>query len=89
MEICFSVATELDGVSKNTSQRWWRSTLTRVRTMLIRIWHNRRVTAGLNGPISPGDDLMEVHSVPDYPGTAMAIPVILDEVPEILNAENV
>lgn len=74
--------------------------------MIIRLWHNRRVTATpmndetgepLYGPIigvTPGDDLMEVHCIPDWPDEAMPksrleSASILNKVHEALNAEHI
>ena len=73
---------------------------------MIRLWHNRRVTATpindetgepLYGPIqgiTPGDDLMEVHCIPDrhdelMPKTYHEAGVFLDRICEALDAENI
>lgn len=40
--------------------------------MLFRVWHNRRIAAGVYGPIVAGDDLLEVFTA-DLPDKAITI----------------
>lgn len=74
--------------------------------MIIRLWHNRRITATptndetsepLSEPpqgITPGDDLMEVHSIPDWkeesmPKTHREAETLLERIRGVLTSEHI